>query len=95
MYLGVHFVYADEQPSADSTDTGTLRIEQLQKLPPSLLAELRAAAELLDGLRCRELAEKIGDIDHALCELLKRMIDNLQYTELLEVLDKSLGVKSA
>jgi hypothetical protein len=67
----------------------------LVKLPATLLEELRQAAVLLDGPRCLELAAKIGTVDDELGARLRRMVGNLQYQELLEVLDTSVGVRSA
>ena len=52
-------------------------------------------AVLLDGPRCLALAAKIGAIDDESGARLRRMVGNLQYQELLEVLDTAIDVRSA
>jgi signal transduction histidine kinase/CheY-like chemotaxis protein len=93
--LGVRFSYAEERLSAAIAEAAELSVGPLLKLPAVLLEELRQAAVLLDGPRCIELAGKIDAIDDELGARLRRMIGNLQYQELLDVLDQSIGVRSA
>lgn len=42
-----------------------------------------------------DLAVKVDAIDRELGRRLRHMVGNLQYAELLEVLDKSVNVRSA
>jgi CheY-like chemotaxis protein len=93
--LGVRFLYDEEPPPAARAETAGLSVGLLVKLPAALLEELRQAAVLLDGPRCLALAAKIGAIDDELGARLRRMVGNLQYQELLEVLDTSIGMWSA
>jgi signal transduction histidine kinase/ActR/RegA family two-component response regulator len=93
--LGVRFLYAEERLPAAAAEAAGLSVGLLAKLPAALLEELRQAAVLLDGPRCLALAAKIGAIDDESGARLRRMVGNLQYQELLEMLDTSVGVKSA
>jgi hypothetical protein len=63
----------------------------MRKLPADLLDELRHAAVLLDGQRCLEVVEKIGRIDDNLGARLNDMVNNLEYKELLALLDSFLS----
>ena len=93
-HLGVRFRYTEEQPSTAAAGEEEVSA-QLERLPPDLLAELRDAAVLLDTRRCLDLAGKVERIDAELGARLRRSVDNLQYIELLQVLDKAIAVKTA
>lgn len=91
-HLGVRFLRAEEQPPAAA---GGLSADLLRNLPADLLEELRQAALLLDGPACLALAERIGAIDEDSGTRLRRMVAELQYKQLLDMLDRSIGVRSA
>ena len=86
-HLDIRFQYADEYPSTAEKKAWELNADQLYELPQDLTDELLKAAELLDGPRILEVISHISDINHELGERLRRMVENLQYKELLKVLD--------
>ncbi|MBF0477710.1 MAG: response regulator, partial [Deltaproteobacteria bacterium] len=85
-HLGVHFSHAEESAPAVA-ETIKLNAAQLSILPQALILELRAAGELLDGPRSLEVIARINDLDQDLGQGLRRMVDNLQYQELLGLVD--------
>jgi signal transduction histidine kinase/CheY-like chemotaxis protein len=85
--LGVRFLYGENLASAAATESTTVSLAQLEKLPPALLEELREAAVLLDGERCLEVAGRIARIDDKLGARLENMVKNLRHKELLAQLD--------
>ncbi|MEN6493982.1 MAG: PocR ligand-binding domain-containing protein [Thermoguttaceae bacterium] len=84
-HLGVKFLFENDRPA--NNKPAPLRPSELQNLPIRWLKDLAKAAELLDGPRCRELVNQILRRDQTLAEHLLRMIDNLEYKDLLAVLD--------
>jgi len=90
-YLGVRFLYADKPTPVAATGDDELDIVQLKKLPPDLIRKLREAAVLLDNQRCLKVAGMISDHNHELGERLHSMVENLQYREMLTVLDNLIG----
>lgn len=90
-HLGVRFRYEKDQPSAapgpaDAWSSDQL-CDRLHELPPDLTAELLKAAELLDGQHILDVADRIAGMDRELGERLRSMASNLQYKQLLGVLD--------
>jgi len=67
---------------------------QLQQIPMQLIQKLKKAAELLNEELCLEVAGMISDHDQVLSRQLRQMIENLQYKELLAILDNALLRKS-
>jgi len=86
-HLGVRFLYAEEQAPAAAAGGDELDVAQLKKLPPALIEALREATVLLDDQHCLEVAGMISDHNHELGERLRCMVENLQYKEMLAVLD--------
>jgi len=86
-HLGVRFLYADEPGPASANGEDELDVAQLKKLPPDLIRKLREAAVLLDDQNCLKVAGMISDHNHDLGERLRCMVQNLQYREMLAVLD--------
>jgi signal transduction histidine kinase/CheY-like chemotaxis protein len=86
-HLGVRFLYADEQAQAAATEDYELDVVQLKKIPPDLIENLREATVLLDDQHCLKVAGMISDHNHELGERLRCMVENLQYKEMLSVLD--------
>jgi hypothetical protein len=56
-----------------------------------LIEALREAAVLLDEQHCLKVAGMISDHNHELGERLRCMVENLQYKEMLSVLDTVPG----
>jgi signal transduction histidine kinase/DNA-binding NarL/FixJ family response regulator len=88
-HLGVRFLYEEEQAPSTATG-GELDVAQLKKIPPDLIEALREAAVLLDDQNCLKVAGMISDHNHELGERLRCMVENLQYREMLAVLDTLL-----
>ena len=86
-HLGVRFLYADEQLPVAATGMDELDVAQLKKLPPALINELQEAAVLLDDQKCLKVAGMISDHNHELGAHLRCMVENLQYREMLTILD--------
>lgn len=89
-HLGVRFQYAEEYAHAAEENGGKLSADQFAGLPQDLIIRLSEATQLLDGPSILEVVNSISDINHELGEHLRCMVENLQYKELLKVLD-SLG----
>ncbi|MBT4502199.1 MAG: response regulator [Gemmatimonadetes bacterium] len=85
--LGVRFLYAEEGTPATATEEGELDEEQLKKIPPDLIENLREAAVLLDEEHCLKAAGMISDHNHQLGERLRGMVGDFQYKEILATLD--------
>ena len=92
-HLGVRFAYAEKHSLVADSESSEGSLAQLEKLPPGLLQELRDAAVLLDGPRCLEIATRIDDDEGELRGWLRRMVDNLQYAELLHLLDEAYATR--
>ncbi|TXT40188.1 MAG: integral membrane sensor hybrid histidine kinase [Comamonadaceae bacterium] len=93
-HLGIRFRYADEPHPANEQKVCALSADQLRALPQGITDELLKAAELLDSPRLLEVIHRIDDMDQALANHLRDMVKNLQYKELLRVLDKLAGKAS-
>jgi signal transduction histidine kinase/DNA-binding NarL/FixJ family response regulator len=88
--LAVRFRYAPQEDASDkSKEISRLDLTALTKLPTSLLMELREAAILLDTVQCLNIIQQIDRLDSVLGSTLYYMISNLQYKELLAILDKA------
>lgn len=90
-HLGVRFLYAEEQEPAAATEEEELDVAQLKKIPQDLIEKLREATVLLDDQHCLKVAGMISDHNHELGERLRCMVENLQYKEMLAVLDNLTG----
>ena len=86
-HLGLRFLYAEEEAPAAATEEDELDAEQLKKIPPDLIENLREAAVLLDDQSCLTVAGMISDHNHELGERLRCIVENLKYKEMLAVLD--------
>ena len=90
-HLGVRFLYAEKQGPAAATREDELDVAQLRKLPSDFIRKLREAAVLLDDQNCLKVAGMISNYNHELGERLRCMVENLQYKEMLAVLDNLIG----
>ena len=86
-HLGTRYRYSDVDSSAPGVTTWTLNADHFRELPRHLVDELLNAAQMLEGPRILDVIGHISDVDHELGENLRRMAENLQYKELLEVLN--------
>ena len=85
-HLGVKFLYAEEK-AAGAEEIIALQVTDLQKLPPGLIKELLSAVELLDRQVCLDVVSRISGFDEKLADRLRRMVENLQYHDILKILD--------
>jgi len=82
-HLGLRFLYSDEP--ADKKYKFDL--SELKNIPADLIQELLKATEGLDEQHCLSVIGQISNINNNLGEGLRRMVENLQYNEVLAVLD--------
>jgi signal transduction histidine kinase/CheY-like chemotaxis protein len=87
-HLGIRFRYADECHPGIEQKACALSVDQFDALPQEITNDLLKAVELLDSPRILEVIHRIGDMDQDLAMRLRDMVKNLQYKELLGVLDK-------
>jgi len=85
-HLGLRFLYADDDKPVAAVYP-PLNAAALASLAPDLLQELAQAVELLDEQRCIDVIERIEKTESALRETLIRMVKEMQYQELLLLLD--------
>ena len=64
-----------------------LAAHRLREIPPGLIDVLREAAVLLDAEKCINAAVMIADHDHEVAHNLRRMVEGMQYREILTALD--------
>jgi signal transduction histidine kinase/CheY-like chemotaxis protein len=89
-YLGLSYVYEDEQPDitgGDSSAAGDLTAEQLAGLPADLRTELQQAILRLNIAQTMSAIERIEKQDGAVAAILKKLAESLQYNRLLNMLD--------
>jgi len=87
-HLGIRFLYGEpENKAVDVPDCG-LTAEDLKKISPELRVDLRQATVLLDQEQCLHIIAIISSQDFQLAEILRCMVDELQYSTLLASLDK-------
>jgi signal transduction histidine kinase/CheY-like chemotaxis protein len=92
--LGVRFLYAEEEEPAATIAEDDLDVEQLRKISPDLIENLRDATIRLDEGHCLKAAGIISDHNHELGKRLLRMVEDLQYKKILIALDDVTEVKS-
>ncbi len=86
--LAVRFRYSQEENTlVNSKESCGLNPDDLIQLPRLLIAQLHEAAVLLDNGQCLSIIQQIDSIDSQLSQTLHCMIRNLQYKELLAILD--------
>jgi len=88
-HLGVAFLYCEEEVPAADDEENELDEERLKEIPPDLSQSLREAVVLLDKDHCLEAVGVISDHDHVVGDVLRHMVENLQYREVLAALDNS------
>ncbi len=89
--LDVQFQYAEEAIPAAVNEENILNIEKLKKIPPELIKNLQEAAILLDDQLCQKAAGMFSDYDNELGLQLRCMIEDLNFSEILEAIDNSRG----
>lgn len=91
-HLHVRFEYADETTvKATDLEEGCLNITHLKNLHPDIIHELYNAALLLDNEKCHAISLIIKEQDEIAGNCLQRMIKNLQYREILDIVDQPAG----
>ena len=85
-HLGVTFLYSEEKATDEGKDL-ELQTSDLQTLPPDLIRDLLSAVELLDRHLCLDAVSRVRVFNEKLAERLLGIVDNLQYTRLLKLLD--------
>lgn len=85
-HLGVTFLYSEEKAIKEEK-VHSLKTADLQNLPPDLIRDLLSAVELLDRPLCLDAVSRVRVFNEKLAEHLGNMVDNLQYTNLLKLLD--------
>ena len=86
-HLNVHFLYARDKVSTSATDKIELDEEQLKRIPADLIKNLQEAAELLDDQRCLKIVDEISLLNHDQGDVLRYMVEALDYREILAVID--------
>lgn len=90
-HLNTHFTYSDKLEPPITTRKAKIDTEQLKKLPSDLIENLHKGALLLDQKKCLEITGSINALNHDLGKQLTHMIKELQYRNILELLDNSSG----
>ena len=85
-HLGVNFIYDDEKPSVTKTKL-KLKPDDLKTIPFKLRQELLMVTELLDEKGCAGVIKKITAINREVGDPLLNMVKNLQFQELLTILE--------
>jgi len=93
-HLSVRFLYAEEEEPAATIGEDDLDLEQLGKISPDLIENLREAVVRLDEGHCLKVAGMISDYNYELGRCLRRMVEDLQYRKILMTLDNLTGVES-
>jgi signal transduction histidine kinase/CheY-like chemotaxis protein len=89
-HLGVRFRRSDSRALPTGSTLPASVAKGLRALPPHFADDLLRAVQFLESPRILEVIAQIGELDHELGERLRRMAEDLQYRELLEILS---GVK--
>lgn|GEM_PF-5855285 len=82
--LGVAYDY--ERGSGVAAPSGIAPTVSLRGLPVELVAELRAAAELLDLEASRQAIERVALIDAAAADMLSALVDDFRFEDMLRLL---------
>ncbi|MDP8219758.1 MAG: ATP-binding protein, partial [Candidatus Stygibacter frigidus] len=91
--LGIKFEY-DEPTDVKSTGGfRKIRKDLLSNIPGDLLESLQNAVLLLDEELCYKFISEIGIIDNEISNLLRGLVEDLKYKELLVIVDKALERK--
>jgi len=90
--LGVTVHYAEDAIPAAVIEEDTLDVEKLKKMPPELIKNLQEAAILLDDQLCQKAAGMFSDYDNELGLQLRCMIEDLNFSGILEAIDNLRGV---
>ena len=90
-YLGVRYRYTDEPMPTAIAEEEELDAGKFEGVPVDLLKDLQKAVELLDEALCLKAAGMISDHNHELGVRLRQMVQDMQYKNILSVLDKFLG----
>ncbi len=96
-HLNVQFRYSMDFDDKAAEDKSQVKVElsQLATISPDLLRDFQQANVLLDRDLCTKIVSIISDTDHNLAIQLRRMIEKLQFKELIEILDEVLETEDS
>lgn len=86
-HLGIRFRHSDSGTSENEANVSTSVADGLRELPPHFADDLLRAVQFLESPRILSVIAHISELNHELGERLRRMVENLQYRELLEILN--------
>jgi len=86
-HLGVRYRRSDAQVPRNEMTLSPSVADGLRALPLHLADELLRAVQFLESPRILEVIDQIGELNQELGERLRRMAEDLQYRELLEILN--------
>jgi signal transduction histidine kinase/CheY-like chemotaxis protein len=86
-HLGVRYRYSESRVPGTETALSASVADGLRELPPHLADDLLRALQFLEGPRILDVVARIGELNRGLGEQLRRMAENLQYRDLLEILN--------
>jgi len=87
-HLGVSFSYATEEVLSTPVAGVEFDAARLNRIPADLRNDLRQAVTLLNADHCYNVAGAIGDYDLDLAKDLRSMVENMQYNEILAIMDE-------
>ena len=86
-HLGIRFRHSDSGTSENEKTVSASVADGLRELPPHFADDLLRAVQFLESPRILGVIGHISDLNHELGERLRRMAENLQYREILEILN--------
>jgi signal transduction histidine kinase/CheY-like chemotaxis protein len=86
-HLGIRYRHSDSRAPGIETTLSASVADGLRGLPPHFADDLLSAVQFLESPRILEVIARIGELNHELGERLRRMAENLQYRDLLEILN--------
>jgi len=86
-HLGIRYLHSDADASEHGVTTFSLNSNQFWDLPRHLADDLLRATQFLEGPRILEVIGHISELNHELGEHLRHMAENLQYRDLLAILN--------
>ncbi|MBW8829633.1 MAG: response regulator [Burkholderiales bacterium] len=86
-HLGIRFRHSDSRAPETETALSASVADGIRGMPPHFADDLLRAVQFLESPRILEVIAQIGELNHELGERLRRMAENLQYRQLLEILN--------
>ena len=89
-HLGVEYIYEEEMPSQTSTESSSLTVEDLQKMPNEWLEKVYFAAKALDDDIILELIDEIPVEQSLLGEKLNSLVEDFQFQTIRQLIESIL-----